>query len=318
MLRIALLFSCLLLGAQAAPPEAQAGESALLEAYDEGQPLPPLPTRPRPSRELRWLDAALRADPAHPVPPSPFGPTGPHAREVKALLKAIQDGSAPAGLTLRLTGSQLLLWRWGQARVRKGLWNTEARQAWEDFLLQPQHHGLLREYALRHALCFALAEKSEARFAALKTRWEEDVAGHFPRVQKAFALLGQPLPRLRFWSLPSLDPLEDSLSSRGFRQLRLAPAEPRGPLSPAQADTAWIIPTDEGRVPQDEATLDSLTLFEARALAARCPEGSRNLFLAPSRESLENYGLMYFPALITLDSEGRVASIRMGDAAPQP
>lgn len=313
MLRIALLSGFLACGVlRAEPPVPPAGETILMEAYDEGRPIPELPPRSKP--ELRWLRSALKAAPGQP-PASPFPTGSPEDREAKALLAWTHQGGDPSGLSLRLTGSQALLWRWASARTRAGKCPAPGRQAWEDRLLRPDIHPLFREFALRHALCHALAEADEGRFGVLKDRWEGESPALFPGFQRAFALLGRPLPRLRLWSLPDLEPFEESLSARGFRRLRIEPAEGTAPLAAPPEGMARILPTREGYLAADAASLEGVSLDEAQALARRTPSGTRGLFLAPSRASLEAYGLTFFPALLELDAQGQVLNIRLGDAA---
>lgn len=312
MLRIALLLASLF-QAPPIPSQPPPAESPLLEAFDEGLPIPELPAKPAPEPSLRWLHDALRNEALKPT--SPFAKGTPEFEETRALLAWLGKGSEPAQLSLRLTGSQVLFWRWGAARARQGGWDRAARQAWEDRLLQAGVHGLMREYALRHALCFALADKDELRFASLKARWEEEAPRLFPGFQRAFALLGRPLPRLRLWALPGLSGLDESLAGKGFRVIRIEVPPEGGPLATPDPDTAWLLPSREGQVEANAAELDPATLLEAQGLAARTPAGARTLYLAPSRASLETYGLTFFPARLDLDSEGLVKGIYLGDAA---
>jgi hypothetical protein len=70
----------------------------------------------------------------------------------------------------------------------------------------------------------------------------------------------------------------------------------------------------EGSQPRAAATLEGSSRAEAERLAARLRTAGRTAYLAPVREVLETYALMFFPIRIDLDAGGAVARIRMGDA----
>lgn len=302
---------------QAAPLPGSDWENQFLDAYDWGRPLPLAPKGPA-AASARWLQLAATFDPAQPKLPDPF-PTGPSHREAEALrslLKAtpVQVASQLPALPLHQAGTALALWRWGQRRVREGQFTPPLRRAWEDRLLRegPQ---LTRGYALRHALCHALAEGDEARFTSLKAGAPAEVGNLLAEFQRLFGQLGGPPPELRLWQLPGLDYQDVRLDQLGARRIWIRPAE-AGPLPDLPADVAWIVPSAEAGLDARGASLSDSLQAEAEALAARLRTAGRTARFAPSREAFEAVGLVWFPILIDLDAEGRVAGIRMGDAAP--
>lgn len=305
-----LLIPALVVAPPQAVPLARAVEQ-LLDEYDLTGRFRWTPTVSRKDRPaLAWLRGAL--DPAS---TQPFSKGHRSQPEAEALLALMAGETVPAAApSLREPGSQLRYWRWGAGLVRKGQWTAEVRRRWENQLLAAQIHPVLRGLALRHALCFALAEQDEARFTELKARVEPEGAELVLPFQTALGLQGAFAPSLRLWSLPDLAPVSVSLAQRGIRRVRVA--QVRGePTPPLGADTLWIIPTREGEAPSDIDQLDEATRTEAAVLLPRLPKDTARIFLAPVRGVLMQYGLLFFPIELELDSEGRIQRIRMGDAA---
>lgn len=303
--------------ARATPQEA---EVDLLDAYDWGRPLPPAPALGgAAARDLRWLKAAATFDPAKGQPASPFTDRQGQAEAAALgrLLKAPGNQRAELlrTLPLRRSGTALALWRWGQRQVRIGAFDLPLRQAWEDRLLA-EGPALTRGYALRHALCWALAEKDEARFAALRVKPNPGAEATLAAFQRLFGLLGAPSPLLRTWSLPSLGYRDLRLDQLGGTRVWICPLE-AGPLPALPDGTAWIVPSASGSLDDREASLSGDLLIEGQALATRFQAAGRSAHFAPSRSAFEQLGLAWFPILIALDGQGGVTSVRMGDAAPR-
>lgn len=300
---------------QKAKPAAEA-EEALLEAFDLGRPLPPFRAGPV---KLRWLGAAATFEPSGALPADPF-PPGPAHREAAALralsLKPPSEWAARfATLPLRQPGTALALWRWGQAQRRAGRMDTPTRQAWEDRLLVGGP-PMTRGYALRHALCWALAERDESRFATLKTRFARDAEALVGGFQRLFGWFGTTSPVLRLWTLPGLEYQDVRLDQLGATRLWICPVE-EGPLPSLPPGTAWIIPSAEGVQDPRSPNLEEGTQREGQALAERLRATGRSAQFAPSRAGLERLGLAWFPILVELDGQGAVQALRMGDAAPK-
>lgn len=295
-------------------------ESEFLLAIDEGGPLPDPRVAPGDRAGMAWLKSvAQEADPRNPFPRGSRGDR--EVRALEALLKEAAPGpQALASLDLAWAGSHLRLWREGQRRIRQGLWNPALRKAWEDRLLALDGPPVVRGWALRHALCFALAEGSEARFASLRDAWGEAVPDLFRAFQRAFGLLGAPAPTLPLWTLPGLEATELVLGERPGIRVRLEPPAGDPPSAPPDADI-WIVPSERGDQPAAEPYLRDAELQEARALAERFKRAGLSGYLAASRRPFEALALVYFPVDLQVDADGRVASIRMGDAArvqPRP
>ncbi len=301
-----------------APPEAlAAAQSALLEAYDWGRPWPPLPGLGRAALlSHRWLRTALSYDPLGRPPDNPFaaGSSRQEVQRLRALMHHPDRLSATTLQALSLTepGTAMALWRWGQARVRRGTLPPARRRAWEDRLITAGP-PLSRGYALRHALCHALAEQDEARFTALRALANPAAETTLRGFQRLFGLLGGPLPRLRLWSLPGLTYAD--LAPGRARRLWICPAE-ASRQAPLPEDTLWIIPSLAGHLDDRSATLDEPSRQEGEALAHRLERPPGQAWFAPSRAALESLGLAWFPILLELDDQGHLARIRMGDAAP--
>jgi len=302
-----------------APPTAQEAESALLEAYDWGRPLPVAPKlKGQALLRYRWLRAAATFDPAIEGPPSPFA-GGPERREAEALgrLLKLAPGDLPTALKalpLKQPGTALALWRWGQAQMRRGAFNAPLRRLWEDRLLGAGP-ALTRGYALRHALCWCLADQDDQRLSALRKDMDADSEEVIRGVQRLFGLLGGPSPALRLWELPGLAYRDLGLDQLGARRIWISPLE-EGPLPALGADTAWILPSESGGLDEREASLSEGLLQEAKNLAARLP-AQPHAYFAPSRAAFERLGLAWFPILIELDAKGNLRSVHMGDAAPK-
>lgn len=301
-----------------APGGAEAVE-ALLEAFDWGHPLPPMPKlKALAALRYQWLRRAATFDPKRGMPVSPFV-AGRERQEAEALrrLPTVPKerlGAAVKALSLRETGSALALWRWGQAQVRAGAFDPEIRRAWED-RLRTAGPALTRGYALRHALCWALAEQDEARFTGLRSAAGSASEAILKTFQGLFGLLGGPPPSLRLWTLPGLGYQDLGLDQLGVR-IWVCPAE-EGPLPALPHGTAWIIPSASGGLDERDASLSELLLAEGRALEQRLRAAGSTAHFAASRPAFERLGLVWFPILIELDGQGGVRSIRMGDAAPE-
>ena len=303
-----------------APARYAEAESALLEALDWGWAPPAPPKLKGPAvLDYRWLQAATSFDPGQGLPASPYagGAAAREAQALRSLLRAPleQVPERLKALTQRQGGTSLALWRWGQRRVREGAFPPALRRAWEDRLLAAGP-GLLRGNALRHALCWALAEQDEARLTAVKALAGQDAADTVRSFQRLFGLLGGPSPELRLWSLPELDYRDVRLDQLGGSRVWVVPAE-AGPLPALPAGTAWIVPSPSGYQDERDASLTGTILAEGQALAERFRAAGRTAHFAPSSRAFEQLGLVWFPILIELDSQGYLKSIRMGDASPR-
>ena len=300
-----------------APSGAEALE-ALLEAFDWGHPLPLRPKlKGQAALTYEWLRRAATFDPTGALPVSPFL-SGRERREAEALRRLptvprAQLTASMKALSPREAGTALALWRWGQAQVRAGAFDRDLRQVWEDQLLSAGP-ALTRGYALRHALCWALAEQDEARFARLRPTADPASEAVHQTFQGLFGLLGGPSPTLRLWALPGLAYRDLSLKKLGGR-IWVCPLE-EGPVPTLPSGTAWIIPSASGALDERDASLPEPLLAEGRALAQRLQLSGATASFAASRPAFERIGLLWFPILIELDSKGGIRSIRMGDAAP--
>ncbi len=302
-----------------APSEPDA-ESALLEAYDWGSPLPPTPNlKGTAALEYQWLRAAATFDPVLGQPTNPFA-TGRGRSEAEALRRLFkapqgQIGTALKAVSLHESGTALALWRWGQVQVRNGRFDPTLRRAWEDRLLGAGP-ALTRGYALRHALCWTLAEQDEARLSGLRTAAGATSEENLKGFQRLFGLLGGPMPVLRLWTLPGLDYRDLRLDQLGGARTWICPLED-GPLPELPTGTNWIIPSASGSLGERDASLSEPLMKEGQALAERLRMAGRAAFFAPSRTAFESLGLVWFPILIELDGKGDIRVIHMGDAAPQ-
>lgn len=300
-----------------APPTAAELADRLLEAYDWGLPLPGAP-KGSVTPAFRWLQAAAAFDPqrglANPFPP---GPAHREAEALRALLKAPGQPQAGrlAALPLQQPGTALALWRWGKVQMREGRFTPDIRRTWEDRLLA-DGPALTRSYALRHALCWALADQDEARFAALKARADATADPVLAQFQRLFGLLDGPSPRLRLWTLPGQDYQDVRLDQLGARRIWICPDE-EGPLPELPPGVAWIIPSLHAGLDDRSASLPEGLMAEVRPLASRLQAEGRTARYLPARTAFEDLGLAWFPILIELDGQGNLKAIRMGDAAPE-
>lgn len=291
-------------------------EDLVLAAFDQGQPPPAVKVAPRDRAALAWLRA--QAAPGGPAPAAARLPEGGSlALEAKAwrvflASRPERQAEALAGLPLVHTGTQLALWRWLQSRGPEGLAPGPRRLAEDRLAASPV--PLIRGYALRHALCFAVAEGDAPRFLELRRRHDVDEGDLFRSFQRLLALVGGPPPRIRLYRLPDLEVQDLSLSELGARRIWMMP--PGGQLDPLPAGTAWIIPSAAGDQDEGEPALDPQARAEAEGHARRLRDAGREAWFAASRAPFVALGLMYFPLQIDLDGEGRVRRIRMGDAAP--
>lgn len=305
---------------QAPPPEAKTmplaqAEDLVLAAYDEGRPLPEPKVAPADAPALAWLRALAGQGPeGNPFPPG----TAAHA-EAEAWLAFLKlpPAAQPAslqGLSTTLTGTQLGLWRWGQAAAFAGRLTPAQRRAFEDRLAESPAPGL-RGYALRHALCHALAGREEDRFVQLRQRYDFIEEELFRSFQRLFSLLDGPAPALRLHVLPGLAYSDTTLSALGKRRIWMTPAA-EGPLPALPPDVAWIVPSLLGAQDPREPRLEGEAGAEASDLDRRFASAGRKAWFAASRKPFEAYGLVHFPILIELDAKGLIRDIRMGDAAP--
>ncbi len=298
----------------------EAASARVLDAFDLGDPLEPeVPVAPKDRPSYRWLRACATA-PASKPPHNPFSPNSAAFKEAEALraFLALPKAEAMAKLPKLSTeewGTHLALWRWGKALSRKGALSKAERQAFEDRLLVSSGPDLTQGYALRHALCFALAEKDEPRLGALRTRVPEGQEPLYKGFQAAYGLLGLPLPALRLWTLPGRQ-AEDVFLGKTGADVWMCPAEP-GPLPALPPGTQWVIPAQEGDQNALEPQLHPHAEAEAKALEARLSPAGRQAYFAASRSPFEKLGLVHFPILLRFDAQGQLSEIRMGDAAPK-
>lgn len=304
-----------------APPKPSPLEQslyAILVAFDEDGPEAQLPSQPLSLKETPHQTFLINAL-TRPLPENPFPKSSPAFKEAESLRKLLgtpldQNESILSQLkdfNPVLAGSHAALWRWGQRAVRDAHFSKALRHLWEDRLLAPSGHGITRGWALRHALCVALFEADENRFAQLRDALTEDSRGLFAPFQKAFGLLQGPLPHLYLWSLPDLDALDIQLSSLGNR-LWIAPLEVHPNPSPYK--TAWILPAMDSDLPVNQSQLSKISEAEATRLAESLKGFPIPTYFAPSRAPLEQFALMFFPIEILLNDTGQIQSIRMGDA----
>ena len=292
----------------AAPSKLEATENAFLLDLDEGREPKPAQDLGAPDRAaFEWLQRAAAWKEGSFLA-SPFPKVGADAKEAEAWKAFLAGGLGDAErLPLRLTGSRLLLWSWARAQERKGPLAKARRQAIEDRLLSGGP-AVIRGWALRHALCFAVAERDLARFADLKGRYGADAPDTFSSIQSLFGMLDGPSPDFRLWKLPGLAYQDGTLADLGAQRVWVCPP---GPAVPEGA--AWIIPSESGDQNDREAALSEPQKAEAQALAA---QAGRPAWYAASRQAWEAAGLQWFPILIELDANGNVKAVRMGDAAP--
>lgn len=318
---------------QATVPETSLNNAveAVLQDFDAEDPAVPLRdplVAPADQPSLRWLRSAALAE----TPSNPFRRGTASHKEAEALvnlLKADRDQAERLlpKLQVREPGTALALWRWAKRQERAKPWNLAIRHRWEDKLMAKELPSMLIGYALRHGLCWALAEKDEARFAELKEAWGEDAPSLVASFQGLFGRLGGISPSLRLWTLPGLD-YEDQrldllLSFEGGKPSRIwiSPGvdEDGGTGAPAMmpAHTAWIVPSASGSQNLNQTALTPVEKSAGTTLSARVAAAKGRAYFAPSRTEFEALGLVFFPILIDLDAKGAIQGIQMGDAAPR-
>ena len=289
-------------------------EYQMLEAFDYGfeARLPALPSeRGMDMAKLRWLHAAAYSS----LKISAFSDGSPEHSEAERVIKFLNAKELPteasfSSLNMHLTGSQMALWRFGQAAVRNGSWGQNIRKQWEDLLLDQSIHPVIRGFALRHALCWALAENNEIRLAEIKNSSAgDDIPSLFSLFQKAFASLGGPLSPLRLWN-SSFSQIENT---KPFAQKLWLCPDPNFP--PANKTTDWIVPLLEGSVVGN--TENPSWRANAEQLLKENGFSGYNVIVAPFKKDLDLLGIALFPALVELDNGGKIMSIKMGDACPR-
>ena len=283
-------------------------EAILLADLDSG--LPPRATPglgPGDLPAYRWLASAAAWKAGTPIP-VPFG-HGAALKEARAWKAFLEHGQGdPGALPLKLAGSRLYLWMWLRDRDRKDPLPKARRQALEDRLLDGGPETL-RGWALRHALCFAVADHDLARFTELKAARRSQAPEAFTGVQALFGILGGPSPIFRLWRLPDMTYDDTTLGDLGASKVWICP-----PGIPVPPGAAWVIPSSNGAQSGREAELDPGMKVEAKALLPELK--GRTAWFAASKQAWEAYGLEWFPILIELDGNGNLTSVRMGDAAP--
>lgn len=294
---------------QPRPRSLAEAEQRVFAALDADDPsLPKLQVASSGARAYAWLRAAAQWKPGAAPPVDPFAKGSKDAREAEALRSFLSTGRGPAQLPLRLSGSRLLLWTWLRNRDRTSPLPKDERAAIEDRLLGGGP-DMLQGWALRHALCFAIAEQDGSRFAALKAAKGADAADTFTGAQSLLGLLGGPSPVFRLWRLPGLRYQDTTLGDLGARKVWICP-----PGIPVPEGAAWIIPSANGNQNGREAELNPGMKAEALSLSPELK--GRAAWFAASKVEWEAAGLSWFPILIQLDGNGNLVSVRMGDAAP--
>ena len=271
---------------------------------------------------LRWLRSAATDD----IPVNPFARGTAAFREGEEALAFFrkgygQDPALLARLKTRQPGTALALWRWGKRGELKQAFTPAFRRAWEDKLMEPSPAAMVRGYALRHSLCFALAEGDEVRFLALKVQWSTEAETLLNSFQRLFGLLGGASPEFRFWELPGLQykdlRMADLMSFDGSAARRIWICPLLGELPQLPPGTAWLVPTLSGQQNSVETTLLESERNAGEELATRVESAGGRAYFAPSRMDLESLGLAFFPILIELEFNGTIKAIQMGDAAPK-
>lgn len=287
---------------------------------------PALPSRdPEVARvdrtSLRWLRSAALSE----IPENPFRKGTASFAEAEALLAMLKADRAHAevllpNLKVQEPGTALALWRWAKRQERAKPWSLATRRIWEDKLMAKSVPSMLNGYALRHGLCWALAEKDEARFAELKAAWGQDDPSLFASFQRLFGWFGGISPVLRLWMLPGLEyqdrRLDLLLAFDGGKSSRIWISPDTSPLPKMPGHTAWIVPSATGNQNPSETSLNLGELVAGEKISASVAMAKGLAYFAPSRTEFETLGLVFFPILIELDSKGEIKDIHMGDAAP--
>ncbi|MBL0211931.1 MAG: hypothetical protein IPQ13_13630 [Holophagaceae bacterium] len=299
----------------------------VLQDFDAEDPAVPLrdPAVRRADRpSLQWLRAAALSD----LPRNPFRKGTRSSAEAEILLALLNSDRSQAGtvdpllqkLKIQEPGTAMALWRWARRQERLQPWNPATRRSWEDKLLAKGVPSMLNGYALRHALCWALAEQDEARFAALKAAWAQESPSLFASFQGLFGWFGAISPELRLWRLPGLEyqdrRLDLLLAADGSRTRRIWISPDIGSWQHLPAGTAWIVPSATATNRSNETSLNPAEQASGTSLSATLTIAQRQAYFAPSRTDFETLGLVFFPILIELDPKGAIQGIRMGDAAP--
>ncbi len=271
---------------------------------------------------LRWLRSAAVLE----LPENPFRKGTASSAEAEALLALLKADQAQAetllpDLKVQEPGSALALWRWAKRQERSKPWGLSARRVWEDKLMARSVPSMLNGYALRHGLCWALAEKDEVRFAALKAAWGQDDPALFASFQGLFAWFGGITPVLRLWTLPGLEyqdrRLDMLVAFDGSKPNRIWISPEISSLSTMPTHTAWIFPSATGSQNSNETSLNKVEQATGTTIAMSVTMAKGHAYLLPRRAEFEALGLVFFPILIGLDPKGAIKDIRMGDAAPQ-
>jgi hypothetical protein len=289
-------------------------EHRILEAFDYGVSIsmPELPPeRALDQAKLQWLHNAAYL----PMPVSVFLPDSPEQKEATEIIKFLDTTAPPTELSLNklglsLTGSQLALWHFGQANVRNGTWGKYTRLQWEDRLLEVSMHPIIKGFALRHALCWALAENDEERFADLKySEIGEGQPTIFTLFQKAFAALDSPFDALRLWTSSFVEVTDTS----PFNNTVWICPDPNFP--PVDTTKDWIIPMLEMAL--TETADGPAWATRAEQILEEKIFANYKVFFAPFQKDLDLLGIALFPALIELSEDGNIKGIKMGDACPR-
>lgn len=291
------------------------------DAEDPALPLrnPAVPRVDQPS--LRWFRSAALSE----IPENPFRKGTPSFLEAKALLAVMKvDGPQAENLISEIKvqepGTALALWRWAKRRERAKPWSPAARAAWEDKLMSKSLPSVLNDYALRHALCWALAEKDEQRFATLKAAWGEDAPSLFASFQGLFGWFKEMSPVVRLWSLPGLEYQDQRLDTlkafEGGKPRHIWISPDTSPMPKLPAGTAWIIPSATGSQNSNEPSLNQTEQAAGASISTSLSTAKGQAYFAACRAEFETLGLVFFPALIELDSKGAIQEIHMGDACP--
>lgn len=306
----------------------KAAVEQVMQDFDAEDPASPIrnPVVPRGDKlSLRWLRSAATLE----MPQNPFHQGTASFLEGEALLALLKADRAHAeGLLPRLKvhepGTALALWRWAKRQERASPWSPALRRVWEDKLLAQDVPAMVNGYALRHGLCWALAEKDETRFAALKAAWGQDSPALLASFQGLFGWFGGISPAMRLWTLPELQyrdlRLDLLLAFDGSKPDRIwISPDPSGigPPMKMPARTAWIIPSLTGTQNSNEPSLIEGEKTAATALSMSVASAKGQAYFAPSRAEFEEFGLVFFPILIKLGPDGTVQDILMGDAAPR-